>query len=210
MPPSFRPTKEDRLHPLYMRMVICYIHLIMKKLFLIAVFAVFISLAVSSASTAGIVSGLGKGVHIDKDTHTGKGVHIDKDTHTGKGVHLDKDTHTGKGVHIDKDTHTGKGVHLSDLYDSKGSHSADHVHTKGGAGIELDKKAPCDSIFDCGCFGCQKSDGAVAAFLSVAESYVPEQYMVSVRAFVSEYLPKTLDVIYEEFGIDQDHKPPQH
>ncbi len=223
---------------------------IMKKLFLIAFFAVFAALAVVSVSEAGIVSGLGEGVHVeddasegahltseshskhekgadtgvhldkdthtgtgvhlDKDTHTGTGVHLDKDTHTGTGVHLDKDTHTGTGVHLDKDTHTGTGVHLSDLYDAKGAHDTGHAHIKGDADIELDKKGNCKVLLDCGCVGCQKSDGAVAAFLSVAESYVPAQYMPPVRTFATEYLSVALAFIYDELYGDTPQKPPKH
>ncbi len=181
----------------------------MKKLFLIACFAVFAAVALAPATEAGIVSGQGEGVHIDKDVHTGEGVHIDKDVHSGEGVHIDKDVHTGEGVHLDKDVHTGKGVHLSDLYDAKEAHLAGHAHTKGEAGIEFDKKGNCQILLDCACFGCQKSDGAVAAFLSVAESYVPTQYMAPVRAFAAEYLPAALAFIYDELEGDLPQKPPQ-
>lgn len=180
---------------------------IMKKFLFTVFFAVFVLFAVTSVSTAGIVSGLGEGVHVEDDapeSHAAGGAHLKSESHDSHKKNADN------GVHIDKDTHTGKGVHLSDLYDSKGSQSAGHAHTKDGAGIELDKKAPCDSIFDCGCFGCQKSDGAVAAFLSVAESYVPEQYMAPVRTFATKYLSAALDYIYDDLYGEKPQKPPQH
>ncbi len=161
----------------------------MKKLFLIVLLAVFAALAVASVSEAGIISGLGKGVHVEDDV---------------------PGAHATEGVHLDKDVHTGKGVHLSDLYDAKGAHLTDHAHTEGDAGIEPGKKSPCKILLDCACFGCQKSDDAVAAFLSVAESYVPAQYMAPVRTFAIEYLPAALAFIYDDLDGDEPQKPPQH